>query len=162
MMRAWIDDFKTTVTEATERLLKIDEAESTRPKTKDKWSAKETLGHLIDSAANNHARFVLAQMRDDLVFPGYEQNKWITTQRYNDESWPLMIDLWHAYNLHLAHLMTVTPDDKLKHMCYQHTMHDIAWKRVSEAEPVSLEHLMRDYIEHLKHHLKQIFNEVES
>ena len=160
-MREWIDDFKVTVTEATDRLRQIDEAESTRPNAKDKWCAKEILGHLIDSAANNHARFVLAQMRDDLVFPGYEQTKWVATQHYAEESWPLMIDLWHAYNLHLAHVMAMAPDEKLSHLCYQHTMHDIGWKRVSESAPVSLEYLMRDYVEHLQHHLNQILNAAE-
>jgi len=158
-MREWIDDFKSTVAEATGRLQQIDEAKSTESQAPGKWSAKEILGHLIDSAANNHSRFVLAQMRDDLVFPGYEQNKWIDIQKYRDEPWPALIDLWRAYNVHIAHVMEVTPDDKLKHMCIQHTMHDIAWRSVSENTPVSLEHLMRDYVEHLKHHLDQIFSD---
>src|SRR5437870_13065533 len=71
-MREWLTDFRQTIESTSELLLRIDEAESASSKAEGKWSAKEIIGHLIDSAANNHARFVLAQLRDDLVFPGYE------------------------------------------------------------------------------------------
>ena len=158
-MREWLSDFQQTIESAAERLLRIDEAESAEPKTEGKWSNKEIIGHLIDSAANNHARFVLAQLRDDLVFPGYEQNRWVEVQHYREASWPQLIELWRAYNLHLLHIMSVTPDDKLTNLCYQHTMHEIAWKTVSQSEPVNLECLMRDYVAHLKHHLGQVFGE---
>ena len=158
-MREWLTDFRQTIESATECLLRFDEAESSWPQAEGKWSAKEVMGHLIDSAANNHARFVLAQLRDDLVFPGYEQNRWVEVQHYREASWPQLVDLWRAYNLHLLHIISVTPDDKLKNFCYQHTMHEIAWKTVSKSEPVNLEQLMRDYVAHLKHHLGQVLGE---
>jgi DinB superfamily len=158
-MREWLDDFKQTIESSAERLLQLDESKTAQEISEDKWSAKEIIGHLIDSAANNHSRFVLAQVRDDLVFPGYEQNKWVEIQHYREEPWPDLVDLWRAYNLHLLHVMTVTPEAKLKNLCFQHTMHAIAWKTVSEREPVTLEYLMQDYIAHLKHHLAQIFGE---
>jgi len=158
-MREWIEDFKSTVASAAQRLRQIDETKSTERKAPDKWSTKEILGHLIDSAANNHSRFVLAQMRDDLIFPGYEQNKWVDIQNYRDEPWPAMIDLWQAYNLHLHHVMSHADQEKLKTPCTLHTLQEIAFKTVPQSEPVTLEYLMKDYVDHLKHHLKQIFDE---
>ena len=70
-MREWISDFRNTIESSSERLQAINESEASRQNGAE-WSAKETPGHLIDSAANNHARFVSAQMKDDLVFPGYD------------------------------------------------------------------------------------------
>ena len=37
------------------------------------WSPKEELGHLVDSAANNHQRIVRGQSEDKLAMPGYDQ-----------------------------------------------------------------------------------------
>ena len=53
--------------------------------------AQTDLGHLIDSAVNNHARFVRAQLQDDLVFPGYDQDGWVRVQRYDERSWPALV-----------------------------------------------------------------------
>jgi hypothetical protein len=75
MLKDALEDFLQTVETSAERLLQIPEEESRRPLSKGKWSAREVIGHLIDSAANNHQRFVRAQFRDDLVFPGYEQEE---------------------------------------------------------------------------------------
>src|SRR5207247_10838694 len=90
-MREWLTDFRQTIESATECLLRFDEAESARPQAEGKWSAKEVMGHLIASAANNHACVVLAQRRDDLVFPGYEQNRWVEVQHYREASWPQLV-----------------------------------------------------------------------
>jgi hypothetical protein len=55
----------------------------------DRWSKKEILGHLIDSAANNHQRFVRAQGTPRLEFPGYEQEFWVATQAYASAPGPI-------------------------------------------------------------------------
>src|SRR5687768_6240387 len=81
----FLGDFRSTVVTATERLRTISAEESARKSASDKWSIKEVLGHLIDSAANNHQRFVRAQFTDDPVFPGYEQEKWVNAQRRSEE-----------------------------------------------------------------------------
>ena len=104
-----LDDFRRTIEEASARLLSMTEDESRAPLEEGKWSAKETIGHLIDSASNNHQRFVRGQFRDDLVFDGYEQEEWIRAQSYNAEPWPLIVGLWRHYNLHLAHVMASAP-----------------------------------------------------
>ena len=79
-MEQWLEDFRRTIDTASPQLLKLSEAEAERPRAEEHWSSKQILGHLIDSAANNHARFVLAQIKDDLVFAGYDQNNWVEIQ----------------------------------------------------------------------------------
>jgi len=146
--------------DATDRLRQIPESRSEQSIDGDAWCAKEIIGHLIDSAANNHARFVLAQTKADLIFPGYEQDRWVEIQDYRGASWAQLVDLWRAYNLHLAHVMSRAPDGQLGQLRPAHALETIAFKTVDEAEPATLEYLMKDYIDHLKHHLKQIFDQV--
>lgn len=156
-MQDWLRDFRKTVESASDRLRTIDEAQAAKPRAEDHWSSKQIIGHLIDSAANNHARFVLGQLKDDLVFPGYEQDGWVRTNHYQDETWPQLVELWRAYNLHLHHVMSHADQAKLNTPCTLHTLQEIAFKTVPKAEPVTLEYLMKDYVDHLKHHLAQIF-----
>jgi hypothetical protein len=160
-MNSWLDDFKETIESAAPRLLQISEAESEQPLTEEHWSAKQIIGHLIDSATNNHARFVLAQLKDDLVFPGYDQNGWVEVQQYQQASWSGLVDLWRAYNLHLLHVMACAPAHKMGNRCAQHSLQTIAFETISESETATLEYLMKDYIVHLKHHLNQIFDSAD-
>ncbi len=157
-MNEWLEDFKATIESATPRLLQISEAQSEKPGAEDHWSAKQIIGHLIDSATNNHARFVLGQIKDDLVFPGYDQNRWVEINHYQQASWQRLVDLWRAYNLHLLHVMSCAAPDKMNNRCAQHSLQTIAFETVSKNEPVTLEYLMKDYVVHLKHHLSQIFD----
>ena len=158
-MEPWLDDFKLTIETSVPRLLQISEEQSEQPRSEEHWSSKQIIGHLIDSAANNHARFVMGQMKDDLVFPGYEQDRWVEIQHYQQASWTQLVDLWRAYNLHLLHVMSWAAADKLHHRCTQHSLQTIAFETVSEAEPATLSYLMKDYVVHLKHHLGQILSE---
>jgi hypothetical protein len=157
-MTEWLEDFRETIESAAPRLLQISEAQSEQPRAEEHWSAKQIIGHLIDSATNNHARFVLAQTKDDLVFSGYDQNSWVEIQHYQQAPWPQLVDLWRAYNLHLLHIMAFTPADQLTKRCVQHSLQTIAFETVTESEPATLEYLMKDYVVHLKHHLSQIFD----
>jgi len=158
-MQEWLEDFRRTVDTASERLRTIDEAQAAKPRAEDHWSSKQIIGHLIDSATNNHARFVLGQLKDDLAFPGYDQDGWVRTNHYQDASWPQLVELWCAYNLHLHHLMSHADQAKLSTPCTLHTLQEIAFKTVPKSEPVTLEYLMKDYVDHLKHHLAQIFEQ---
>ena len=155
-MAQWLDDFKETIDTAALRLMQISEAQSGEPRAEDHWSSKQIIGHLIDSAANNHARFVLGQLKDDLVFAGYDQNGWVNTNHYQEASWTQLVELWRAYNLHLHHLMSHANQAKLNTPCTLHTLQEIAFKTVPSSEPVTLDYLMKDYVDHLKHHLDQI------
>ncbi len=109
------------------------------------WSRKEILGHLIDSAANNHHRFVRAQETEEFTFPGYEQEHWVSSQGYNERPWPELVELWRLYNRHLAHVISRIPERRLAVSCM-----------VGAGEPVTLGYLVEDYLVHLKHHLRQL------
>ena len=155
-MKDALEDFGRTIEEAAGRLHLMTDAEAGARSAPDVWSAKETIGHLIDSAANNHQRFVRAQFRDDLDFPGYVQDEWIAGQHYQDASWPQLIELWRLYNLHLLHVVSRIPSDELTRPRRPHSLDSIAFRVVDKDEAATLEYLIRDYVEHLKHHLNQI------
>ena len=157
----FLKDFRDTVLSATSQLRDIPEAAVRQRSSPDDWSPIEVLGHLIDSAANNHQRFVRAQFTEDLVFPGYEQNQWVTAQRYREESWQDVIQLWSAYNLHLVHVASGISKDELTRPRVNHNQDVIAFKLVDKNEPATLEYLIRDYVVHLRHHLNEIFQAVK-
>lgn len=121
-----------------------------------KWSPREIIGHLIDSASNNHQRFVLAAWKDDLIFSGYEQDRWVELQDYQNASWPELVALWAGFNRHLARVMTATPADVRERPRQRHNLHEIAWRSVSPSEPTTLEYFMADYVLHLEHHIAQV------
>ena len=152
----FLDDFKQTVQAAAVRLEQIPSEQASKSSAQH-WSAKQTLGHLIDSAANNHQRFVRAQYTDDLAFPGYDGDQWVDAQKYNDADWTELIDLWRAYNLHLVRVVSLIPEPVLTQQRDKHTLDQIAFKTVAQSTPTTLEYLIRDYLDHLKHHLDQIW-----
>lgn len=121
-----------------------------------RWSAKEIVGHLIDSAANNHQRFVRAQASDDLMFAGYDQEYWVRVQNYPEVPWPNLVQFWQAYNLHLAHVIANIPPAILTAPRSRHTVDKIAWQTVDPGTSTTLAYLIADYIGHLKMHLRQI------
>lgn len=155
-MKDFLDDFHQTIEDSATRLLSISSSKSQIPPSVGKWSPREVIGHLIDSAANNHQRFVRAQFTDDLEFHGYEQAEWVGVQGYNEESWEQLVQLWKHYNLHLLHLISKIPSEQLTKERRKHNLHQQAWQAVPIDKPATLEYFIRDYLEHLKHHLRQI------
>jgi DinB superfamily len=144
----WLaDELRSEIDLSHARLRALTERDVTEPRVAAKWSRKEILGHLIDSAANNHQRFVRAQFVDSLAWPGYQQADWVSVQRYRDEPWSDLLDLWAAFNRHLAHVIEYVPESKTGTQCV-----------IGNGEPVTLEWLMRDYLRHLRHHLAQILD----
>jgi hypothetical protein len=109
------------------------------------WSPKEVLGHLVDSAANNHQRFVRAQQADALTFPGYAQNQWVSSQGYQDADWAHLIALWTHLNLHLADVIARIPPSKYSVPC-----------TIGGDAAVPLEAIVVGYWNHLHHHMAQI------
>jgi hypothetical protein len=157
-MKDAVEDFRRTVETYAAQLIALGEDGASRQRNGDEgWSAKQIVGHLIDSATNNHRRFVLAQFKDDLVFEGYAQEDWVRAQGYDEEPWSQIVELWRAYNLHLAHVMSRAPEESLGWQRDAHSLDRIAFKLVDSSQPATLEYLMRDYVDHLKHHLHQIF-----
>jgi len=139
------DELTQIVQSAAERLRSISAAEADYKPSEAKWSKKEVIGHLIDSAANNQQRFVRAQQVAELVSPPYDQEKWVSLQDYNSSSWSDLIELWRLFNLHLAHVLHRIPAEKLQIKC-----------TIGNKDPVSLGSVMDSYLTHLKHHLDKI------
>ncbi len=134
------------VVEAAEpKLRTISELESAKPVLLGGWSRKQVLGHLIDSASNNHQRFVRGALQPSLDFPPYDQNGNVSLQAPQEADWNLLVSLWSAYNRYLAHIIARLPASKLETVC-----------RIGPGEPVTLDFLANDYLTHLVHHLDQI------
>jgi DinB superfamily len=151
------DDLRSIVDSAAQRLRTVPEQQASSPGLDGEWSARQVLGHLIDSAANNHQRFVRAQFVEDLAFPGYDQVRWVLAQHYDGEAWSTLVELWRLYNLHLAHIVDAIPEAVLLRPRSPHTLEVIAFHPVKADEPATLEYLIHDYIGHLQHHLAQLF-----
>src|SRR5579871_252435 len=108
----------TTIVNTTEPILRrVSEQESSQPALDGGWSRKQLLGHLIDSASNNHQRFVRASLADELDFPAYEQTGSVRVQAVNEAPWAVLVDLWASYNRYLAHVIAHLPADKLEVPC---------------------------------------------
>lgn len=139
-----------TLEKALPLLQQISMDEAVAKPIPDKWSKQEILGHLIDSASNNHHKFVRTMQADQHVeFVGYAQNFWVEAQAYNSASWTELLALWESYNRHLAHLIRIVPLVKLENTI-----------SIDGSQPFTLGFIMADYGEHLKHHLNQILPDV--
>jgi hypothetical protein len=149
--------FEETVQSSAAQLLKLSDDQSQERRSNDSWTRKQILGHLIDSAANNHQRFVRAQFTNELAFPGYDGDQWVDVQRYNDADWSQLVQLWKLYNLHLIRLVSYIPNNVLELQRSKHNLDEIAFKTVDQKDPVTLDYFIRDYVDHLRHHLDQIF-----
>ena len=157
MDAAFLADFRQTVDRAAGLLLLISDRDAAVRPAPGKWSPKEIVGHLIDSASNNHGRFVRAQLQDDLIFEGYDQDAWVRVQRYQERPWPDLVRLWQTYNHHIANLMESADAEALERPRARHNLHRLGWQPIAESEPATLAWFMRDYVGHLEHHLRQIF-----
>lgn len=144
-MKDVADDLRLEVSRAAARLLSLSDDAAAASRGDGKWTRKEILGHLIDSAANNHQRFVRAQLTSPFVWPGYEQDAWVSVHGYSNRSWRELVDVWAALNAHVAYVIEHVPADRLSTEC-----------RIGSDEPNTLEWLMRDYLRHMRHHLGQI------
>ncbi len=111
----------------------------------DNWTLKEIIGHLIDSASNNHQRFVRLQIVNELVFPGYGQDnsKWLRIQKYNEMNFQELMLLWQQYNILIGHIIKEVDETKLENR----------WQN-SEGDKNTLKDLMADYVRHLQDHLR--------
>jgi DinB family protein len=139
-------ELHSAIDEALQLFLRVDDARTTVRPGPGKWCAREVLGHLIDSACNNHRRFITGQSPDTTKFEGYKQDEWVSRQRYHDVPWHELVALWAAYNRHLAHIMSSTSPEAAAGSA---TSPDGSGQ-------VTVAFLMVDYVQHLRHHLEQI------
>ena len=124
----------------------IDETRTAERPAAGGWCAREILGHLVDSACNNHRRFIVGQSAGALAFDGYDGDAWVARQRYAEIPFRDIVALWSAYNRHLAHVIGCTPEAALAHR----------GASPEGAGEVTLGYLMEDYVVHLRHHLDQL------
>ena len=117
-----------------------------RKPSAEKWSNKEIIGHLIDSAQINLQRFVRCTYEENFKLT-YEQDEWVTAQHYQNTLVADLLQLWRSLNLQIARVIDNYPADRLSAKC------DNSKKEVSLR---TVEWLARDYVNHLQHHLNQI------
>jgi hypothetical protein len=127
-------------------LLNIEEEEFSRKPAPNKWSKKEILGHLIDSAANNHQRFVRVQF-EDVPLIKYDQDNWTRHSFHQNISGKKVIEFWVVHNKYLVEILKNIPETALSRKCN--------W---GKENPVTLEFVINDYVKHLEYHLGQIVN----
>ena len=145
-----IDDAIKKLTEITaefsELLKSISELRFSIKPSSGKWSKKEILGHLIDSATNNHQRFIRVQFENKpTIF--YDQDKWVHYNHYNDLPAKQLIRFWTIYNKHLVEVIKTIPEENLLNQC-----------KMKNGKYVTLDFLINDYVAHLEHHIRQIFD----
>lgn len=109
------------------------------------WSQREELGHLVDSAVNNHARIVRAVLEPECEGPTYDQEGWVAVHRYREIPWTDLVEVWHAHNRILLPLIAGIPETSLAKPC-----------RIGGGVPVTLGFLIDDYVLHMRHHLDQV------
>ena len=137
------NDYGTLVDTFHERLTHVTEEQASIKLSEEKWTLKEIIGHLIDSASNNHQRFVRLQFGDLRGFPAYDGEQWVKIQQYNRLDWDRLILLWHSYNLLVLHVIRHTENSALSNV----------WEKDDVAIPLG--ELIVDYYRHMKVHIEQ-------
>ena len=142
------EQLRAIISRVEPELSRWSDSEVERKPAPEEWSKKEILGHLIDSAANNHQRFVRAVYSEAGQFPTYNQTEWVRIQRCNERPWVSLVALWAAYNEHLCHVIECIPEDAASSPCH-----------IGEEKPARLDFVVKDYFVHLLLHLKDILGE---
>ncbi len=132
------------------RLVEISALAAAAKPDPERWSISEVVGHLVDSACNNHQRFVRAQFCSDFVFPKYEQNEWVIAANYRECNWESLVELWYHYNRQIAGLIRNMQPTSLSTPC-----------TITPYEPCTLGFLVSDYLDHMKHHLNILTDRIE-
>ncbi len=146
--------------EAFEALEKITDVDFNH-KTNGKWSRKEILGHLIDSAYNNHRRVLIALQQDHMIFDGYMQDLWVEKNNYQSRHKEDLVITWKMCNLHFAEFIQHIPSTLLEKKYEQHNLHEVAMFPYDTNKAATLSRLIWDYIAHVEHHLDQIISNYE-
>ncbi|WP_288438622.1 DinB family protein [uncultured Chryseobacterium sp.] len=129
-----------------QRFQNISEEEWSHKDSQQKWSKKEIIGHLCDSAFTNIRRFVVTQYKENENIV-YDQNFWVKAQNYQNVPTSDLLDLWKSLNYQIVHIVENIPDEALQRTC-----------DTTKTEPrvYTLEFIIDDYVDHLQHHLKAI------
>jgi len=123
-------------------LQSVTESEMIYKPSPSKWSKKEILGHMVDSAQNNIRRFVVAQYEENPKIV-YNQDKWVTIANYQHYDSADLISLWYLLNKHIVVIL-------------KNLRPEMAQRKIQTDESHTIEWLAQDYIKHLLHHLHQV------
>lgn len=138
--------------EAPVRINKFSDSELSLKPSENKWSKKEIMGHLCDSAINNLSRFIRAQFEDEpfMVVP-YAQDDWVRVNHYNKMKIEEVINYWRSLNSQIINVIINIPEDKLAVLC------DLGNDAFREGETdKTLLWLIEDYVVHMEYHLRQV------
>jgi len=144
------------VERAARALEALDDAAASRAPAAGKWSPKEVLGHLIDSALVNYQRFAQAAARGAAEFGTYDQQAFVALQCPREAPWSELVALWRLQNRHLARLVARLPAEALAQPLLERGLERVAWKLPAPGRAATLEYFVGDYLGHLTHHLGQI------
>jgi hypothetical protein len=144
-MKAVTIELQTIIATFSQRIAEIPEADFSVKPNPAKWSKKEVLGHLIDSAENNLRRFICGQYEISPPKIKYEQNFWVTVNQYQTTSSKDVIENWRLINLKICRVLQQMPSENYSKTC-----------DFGEGKFLTIEWLAIDYVKHLKHHLNQI------
>ncbi|RAJ08903.1 ribosomal protein S18 acetylase RimI-like enzyme [Chitinophaga skermanii] len=128
------------------QLSQLSEEQAARKPAPNKWSSKELIGHLTDSAMNNLPRFIRGQVHEKVEVAAYDQNFWVENQQYQAQDWQELVDTWVLVNKKVARAIQSIPTKALEHQVV-----------IGSYPAVSLSFVATDYLDHLQHHLRQIF-----
>ena len=130
-----------------QKLINLPTATITQKRNKQNRTIKQILGHLIDSAANNHQRIIRLQYNEKLIFPDYQQDNdlWIALQDYQNEDWTTIIQLWKYYNLHMIQVINSVDPKKLNN----------SWQNF-EGTTITLLQMIEGYLGHIELHFNEI------
>jgi hypothetical protein len=148
-MHNTINELRQIVSEYATKIASISEQEFSAKPLPNKWSKKEVLGHLIDSAQNNLRRFVCGQYENAPPKISYDQDFWVRANGYQSVSQKDIIQLWQLINAQIASILSAMPATDYKKTCD-------TGKQIPQLR--SLEWLADDYVKHMKHHLNQIIS----
>jgi hypothetical protein len=137
--------FRAEIEALQQRLAAVSPDLADNPWSPGKWTRKQIVGHLLDSAANNRQRFVRAVIDGSYAGPGYAQDGWVAAHGYADQPWAVLLEWWTIEHQILAAVVDRIPEDRLQSPC-----------RVGDDAPVTLQFLVEDYIAHQRWHLAQI------
>ncbi len=139
------DDFSARLASAEADLRVITEVEAAEPYKPNVWTRKQVLGHLVDSAINNHVRFVMATLDDEYAGPAYHAQGWVDLHDYANILWSELLEIWKAHNVLLTRVVRQVPEEKLTAEC-----------RIGDDKPVTLRYLIEDYLHHMEEHITEI------
>ena len=145
-MKNTVDELKRVLKDMEPKIMAIDDVEFSAKPRPDKWSKKEVIGHLVDSAQNNLRRFITAQYEDRPRIV-YEQDFWVNANAYQTASKADVVSLWRLVNERICAILAGMPPSAYTMLCNTNK---------EEPEYKTLEWLAADYVRHMKHHMNQV------